>query len=656
MKKLISADLTGINQILPHKNKWAWDLYLKGVANNWTPSEISMSRDVEQWRSRTFLSEDERLLVKRCLGFFAGAESLVANNLLLAIFRVINDGECRQYIGRQMNEELIHNHTVVYICDSLNLDIAEVYEAYKTIPSIKAKDDFLMQITTDLGRADFQIVDAPEDRAVECRKEILRNLISYYIICEGIFFYAGFAMLLSFGRQNKLPGISEQIYYSLRDECVSEDTEFLTRRGWVKAPDLTGTDEVAQVHDDLSLDFVKPLARSVSVVDHLYSFSNEQNHVNLLVSPNHRMVKIKKEGGIKIESAERASYHPYAKQVCAAKKRGGTKIALSPEERFRIAFQADGHKPPGKYRNGNYCGYIRVNIALKRERKIERLRVILHDCGYEYDECIDNRGYTVFKINAPPHCVDKKLNWFDPAEVTCRWCVEFIDEIGHWDGHFVKECKGDRITWGCVDPENADAVQMVAALAGYRTTCRVWTYKHSKRPYNRVQICKSRDYVRGSCIEKTRVDGFAKVYGVEVPTGMVLVRRNGAVAVTGNCVHLEFGTKLINLIIEQEPQAFGEDFQLEVIERVKRATELEIAYAHDVLPRGVLGLNADLFVSYMHYIANMRLEAIGLPRQFKSTKSPFPWMAEVVEMRKRKNFFETRVTEYQTGGGLVDDF
>ena len=212
-KEIISDKVSVVNQILPHTNKWAWDLFIDGAANNWMPTEISMAKDIEQWKSN-LLSEDEKLVVKRCLGFFAGSESLVANNLLLSIFKFVTDPECRQYILRQAYEESLHNLTVVYVCDSLNLDIDEVYQAYNSIPSIKAKDDFLMNITSDINRPDFNI------NTIEGKREFLRNIITYYIICEGIFFFSGFAMLLSFNRQNKLPGIGEQIQYTLRDESL----------------------------------------------------------------------------------------------------------------------------------------------------------------------------------------------------------------------------------------------------------------------------------------------------------------------------------------------------------------------------------------------------------------------------------------------------
>ena len=235
-KQIISDKVSVVNQILPHVNKWAWDLFIDGAANNWMPTEISMSKDIEQWKSN-LLSEDEKNVVKRCLGFFAGSESLVANNLLLSIFKFVTDPECRQYILRQAYEESLHNLTVVYVCDSLNLDIDEVYQAYNSIPSIKAKDEFLMNITTDINRPDFNI------NTVEGKREFLRNIITYYIICEGIFFFSGFAMLLSFNRQNKLPGTGEQIQYTLRDESlhIKFGTELINRisednpKVWTKA-------------------------------------------------------------------------------------------------------------------------------------------------------------------------------------------------------------------------------------------------------------------------------------------------------------------------------------------------------------------------------------------------------------------------------------
>ena len=330
---LLDEGHSGVNQILPHKHEFAWGLFLKGVANNWSPAEINMSDDIEQWKNGS-LSKDEKLLVKRCLGFFAGSESLVGNNLLLNVARWITDAECGQYIMRQAYEESLHNWTVVTCCDSYSLKVNEVYEAYLNIPSIKAKDDFLMEITTNINRPDFSI------KTIEGKREFLRNLITYYIVCEGTFFFSGFAMLLALGRQNKLPGLSDQIRYTLRDESL----------------------------------------------------------------------------------------------------------------------------------------------------------------------------------------------------------------------------------------------------------------------------------------------------------------------------HIQFGTYLINTIKKQYPSVWTKKFEEETVEHIKKAVELEVKYAHDVLPRGILGLNADMFVEYMQYIGNRRLEGIGIDFQFDSDQTPFPWLSEVVDAAAMTNFFERKVKDYQSSGVLEDDF
>lgn len=201
-----------VNQ--PDSDPWARKLYKDGCNNNWMPSEIPMDKDIKDWRSNDVLSPDERLVYTRCIGFFAGTESLVSNNLLINIGKHIVSGECRSYIARQMFEESLHNETILYICESLDLDKKTVFQAYNSIPSIKAKDDFLMKITSDLGRPDFT------KSTLEGKKELLMNIIAFYVICEGILFYSGFVTLMAFGRQQKMPGTSEQMQYSMRDEAL----------------------------------------------------------------------------------------------------------------------------------------------------------------------------------------------------------------------------------------------------------------------------------------------------------------------------------------------------------------------------------------------------------------------------------------------------
>tara|TARA_A100001011_G_scaffold394588_1_gene487332 strand:+ start:1973 stop:2980 length:1008 start_codon:yes stop_codon:yes gene_type:complete len=328
---ILGTDTTGVNQILPHKNLWAWTLYKQGKNNNWTPEEIPMIKDVQNWKDNNVITDDEKLLIRRCLGFFAGTESLVGNNLF-TLFKYITDPECRQYMSRQMYEECLHNDTVVYICDSLDLDINDVYEAYENVPSIKAKDDFLMGITGQLNSLD---VDTSTPEGV---REVIKAAFMYWVVCEGTFFFSGFAMLLALS--DKIPGISEQIQYTLRDESI----------------------------------------------------------------------------------------------------------------------------------------------------------------------------------------------------------------------------------------------------------------------------------------------------------------------------HIKFGVSLLNKIREQHADVWTADLDDELTGYLKQAVDLEIQYAKDVLPTGILGLNADMFVDYMQFIANRRLESLGMSFRYESDKNPFPWLSETIDLDKQKNFFESKVTEYQNAGALADDF
>ena len=327
-KRLINCHQVDVNQLMPLKYKWAWEHYVNGCANHWMPTEVPMNKDIEIWRSDK-LTKDERHVIMRNLGFFSTAESLVGNNLVLAIFKHITNAECRQYLLRQAFEEAVHSHTFLYVVESLGLDEGEVFNMYNEVPAITRKDNFEMELTKEVLDPDFTT------ESFEGAQALLKNLIGFYLIMEGIFFYTGFVMILSFHRRNLMKGIGEQFQYILRDESI----------------------------------------------------------------------------------------------------------------------------------------------------------------------------------------------------------------------------------------------------------------------------------------------------------------------------HLNFGIDLINGIKAENPEIWTEEFQQKMVDRVREAVELELDYAQDCLPNGVLGLNAKLFRDYVQYIADRRLERIGLPVQYGS-RNPFGWMSETMDLSKEKNFFETRVTEYQTGGAL----
>jgi len=319
-----------LNQLVPFKYDWAWQKYLDGCANHWMPQEVNMTADVALWKSNEGLTEDERRIVMRSLGYFSTADSLVANNLVLALYRLITNPECRQYILRQAFEEAIHTHAYQYCIESLSMDEGEVFNMYRELPSIASKATWSLNHTHALSDPTFNTGTPETDQ------ELLRNLIAFYVVTEGIFFYCGFTQILSMGRRNKMTGVAEQFQYILRDESM----------------------------------------------------------------------------------------------------------------------------------------------------------------------------------------------------------------------------------------------------------------------------------------------------------------------------HLNFGIDIINQIKLENPHLWTVEFQEEVTQMILEGTELEIHYARDSMPRGVLGMNAAMMEEYLHFIANRRLAQIGLPEQFEGAQNPFPWMSEIMDLRKEKNFFETRVIEYQTGGAL----
>ncbi len=212
-KRMINGQ-TDVNQLVPFKYHWAWDKYLAGCANHWMPQEVSMSRDIAQWKDSTALTEDERLIVKRNLGFFTTADSLAANNIVLGTYRHITAPECRQYLLRQGFEEAIHTHAYQYIVESLGLDESEIFNAYQEVPSIRNKDEFLIPFINTLTDPAFKTGTPEADQ------QLLRSLIVFACIMEGLFFYVGFVQILALGRQNKMQGAAEQYQYILRDESM----------------------------------------------------------------------------------------------------------------------------------------------------------------------------------------------------------------------------------------------------------------------------------------------------------------------------------------------------------------------------------------------------------------------------------------------------
>ena len=203
-----------LNQLVPFKYKWAWQKYLDGSANHWMPEEIPMHDDIKCWNDPEALRPEEREMVERNLGFFSTADSLVANNLVLAVYKHITNPECRQYLLRQAFEEAIHTHAYQYCVQSLGLDEARIFNMYRELPAVATKAEWALPFTQSLGDPTFKTGTHKDNQ------RLLRDLIAFYVVFEGIFFYVGFTQILSLGRRNKLTGVSQQFQYILRDESM----------------------------------------------------------------------------------------------------------------------------------------------------------------------------------------------------------------------------------------------------------------------------------------------------------------------------------------------------------------------------------------------------------------------------------------------------
>jgi ribonucleoside-diphosphate reductase beta chain len=211
-RRVINGENADVVQLHPMKHTFAWDAYNAGNANHWLPTEINMQTDIEQWRSDSVLSEDERLAFKIVLGFFTTADSIAANNIVIALYRHLTSPECRMYALRQAYEEAVHTHSYQYIVESLGLDGGEIFNMYREVDSIYDKASFILTFNEGIFDPQFKT------GTFEADQKFLENIVVFSLIMEGIFFYSAFAVVFGFHRQNKMVGSAEQIQYIMRDE------------------------------------------------------------------------------------------------------------------------------------------------------------------------------------------------------------------------------------------------------------------------------------------------------------------------------------------------------------------------------------------------------------------------------------------------------
>jgi len=213
-RKIINGKEADVIQLYPMKHMFAWEYYNNANSNHWLPTEISMQLDIEQWKSPTALSADERSAFETVLGFFTTADSIAANNIVMGFYKHVTSPEVRMYLLRQAYEEAIHTHAYQYIVESLGMDEAKIFNMYREVDSIYNKEEFILGFNEGIFDGTFKT------GTFEADQKFLENWCVFSLILEGIFFYSSFAVVLGFKRQNKLTGSAEQIEYIMRDESM----------------------------------------------------------------------------------------------------------------------------------------------------------------------------------------------------------------------------------------------------------------------------------------------------------------------------------------------------------------------------------------------------------------------------------------------------
>ena len=344
--------------------------------------------------------------------------------------------------------------------------------------------------------------------------------------------------------KNVLPRLKSDILLRdgkvvIRPDCYTEDTQILTENGWKLFKDITKNDKVAQYHENGDIDFTYPLKYiNQHYEGEMYNFNNKNNNIDICVTPNHRMMqRNKKDKNIEVKYAEDITY--INKDFICAGKKCGSVNSLTPLDRLMIAYQADGRTRIFNNKTNNT--YL-LEFQFAKDRKIERLKQI----------CID--GNFKFKITAPKSRTNMPNNWhdqksiyitidlkptkilsqwFDLKDKSYHWCREFIEEVSYWDA---TRRTDTRYKYDTTNVNNAEFVQLVAILAGYRTKFTKFIDNRSDKFNNiyTVNIITKRDCIDGKSVIKTKTYYNGNIYCVQVPTGMLVVRRNNQVAISGN--------------------------------------------------------------------------------------------------------------------------
>ena len=334
-----------------------------------------------------------------------------------------------------------------------------------------------------------------------------------------------------------LPSLKEEIMNRegklvIRPDCYSDDTSILTPNGWKLFKDLTDNDLVAQVLDDGTYEFTKPLKKQVYDYNgNMYHFTDSKGKLDILVTPDHRMIyqqidrqtkEIKEVIKFAKDFSKNNQHNYYFERSAKAKNQNKS---LTLDERLNIAFQADG----------SYCTDSKTNIRFNfsKERKIERLKSILDLTGYKYKIYNLADGRVEININVQDSSkFYKHFNWVNKENLCSNWCEEFLEELKHWDSSVRNEgrFKYDTTIKSCIE-----IVELIALSAG-KGVLIMHTEDNRSEKYSDIYTANILDYntIGGQSWKINEVLYKGKVYCVQVPTGRLLVKRNRCTLVCGN--------------------------------------------------------------------------------------------------------------------------
>lgn len=639
-----------VNQLVPFKYKWAWDKYLAACANHWMPQEIGMGRDIAQWKDPAALSEDERRIVLRNLGFFTTADSLAANNIVLGTYRQITAPECRQYMLRQAFEEAIHCYiegteilTPRGFVDFRNLrpdELVAQYEANGTIsfvpPDEYHTDDFSGNLVEfEDARGSFHKLVTPHHRCVTLEPTPLGAYAPRITLArdldpkQALLPVAGRLVAPGPGK----PGFSDldalRVAYQLQGIWPSAGQRKLEQDLDTRALRFIVSD--TRYSQRLRL-LAKRLGFFVRLVPEVGEFKHETSvyvevPAHIEIAENFDWVSLDKidDAWIRQFFAEAAYWAPGSP---ASQVNGSFSLQLPNKacaEKLRLLAHLTGRQ---------------AAISLKRGA----CELVVQDKPYIAGSHTQKRevGYTgkVYCVGVPSGMLVVRFN--DTIMVSGNThAYQYIVESLALDEGEVFNAYHEIAS---IRDKDEFLMPFIDVLAS--PTFRTGTFEADQ--------ALLRSLIVFACIMEGLFFyvGFVQILALGRQNKMPGAAEQYQYILRDESLHCNFGIDLINTIKLENPQLWTPAFREDLQGLFRRAVDLEYRYAEDTMPRGVLGLNAPMFKEYLRFIANRRCQQIGLDEQYPGAQNPFPWMSEMLDLKKERNFFESTILEYQAGGAL----